>query len=306
MPTVSIIIPTYNREHLLGRAIQSILNQTYQDFELIIVDDGSTDNTEKLVRKFNSERIKYIRHGENKGPSTARNTGIKSAKGDYIAFQDSDDEWMPEKLEKQIGAFEVAPPEVGIVYTGWYAVINNKKRYLPPAGVNPKDGDLFSTLLRRSLLGTPAALIKRECFERAGMFDERFPPAEDWELFLRMSKFYQFKYINEPLVMYYRQLDSISIDQTALIRASKLLLETYFEDIKRDKRVLANYYFILGHLLCSYGELTQGRSYCIRSIKACPVNIKVFGVFVVSLLGKNMYNMVAEIYQRTRWIALKR
>ena len=129
MPTVSIIIPTYNREQLLGRAIKSVLAQTYQDFELIIVDDGSTDNTERLVKSFNSEKTRYIRHRKNKGPAAARNTGIRSAKGDYIAFQDSDDEWMPEKLEKQMRAFTTAPPEVGVVYTSYYSTINKGKRF---------------------------------------------------------------------------------------------------------------------------------------------------------------------------------
>jgi len=298
MPTVSIIIPTYNREHLLGRAIQSVLDQTYQNFELIIVDDGSTDDTEKLVKSFNSEKIRYIRHGENKGPSAARNTGIQSAKGDYIAFQDSDDEWMPEKLEKQIRAFETASPAVGIVYTGRYRIINNKKEYLPLAGVTPKDGDVFSSLLKVCFVCTPVALVKRDCFERAGMFDERFPPFEDWELFLRMSRYYQFKYINEPLVIKYCQPDSISENQSARIKALKQMLETYFEDIKQDKTLLARYYFRLGNFLCSYGKLSKGRGYFIKSVKTHPLDIRVPSAFLVSLLGRSIYNIVAESYRQ--------
>ena len=107
-PTVSIIIPTYNRAHLIGRAIQSVLNQTYQNFEIIVVDDGSTDNTEEMIKEFqkHDKRIKYIRHEKNRGGAAARNTGIKVARGEYIAFQDSDDEWLPEKLEKQMDVFQ--------------------------------------------------------------------------------------------------------------------------------------------------------------------------------------------------------
>ncbi len=297
MPTVSIIIPTYNREHLLGRAIQSVLDQTYQNFELIIVDDGSTDDTEKLVKSFNSEKIRYIRHGENKGPSAARNTGIQSAKGDYIAFQDSDDEWMPRKLEKQIRAFETASPAVGIVYTGRYRIINDKKDYAPPTKWTPKDGDIFSSLLKVCFVCTPVVLVKRDCFERAGMFDERFPPFEDWELFLRMSRYYQFKYINEPLVIKYRQPDSITENQSACIKGLKQMLETYFEDIKQDKTVLAMHYFGLGHLLYSNGKLSEGRNYFVRSLKAYPLDIRVVGALLVSLLGKSVYNMVAKSYR---------
>jgi len=106
-PTVSVIIPTYNRAHLVGRSIQSVINQTYQDFEIIVVDDGSTDNTEDIIKEFQKKdkRIKHIKHNKNKGGSAARNTGIRAARGEYIAFLDSDDEWMPTKLEKQTSYF---------------------------------------------------------------------------------------------------------------------------------------------------------------------------------------------------------
>ncbi len=298
MPTVSIIIPTYNREHLLSRAIQSVLNQTYQDFELIIVDDGSTDDTGKVVKSFNCEIIKYIRHDKNRGLPAARNTGIRVAKGDYIAFQDSDDEWMPEKLERQIRAFETASPAVGIVYTGRYRIINNQKDYAPPTKLTPKDGDLSCSLLRACWMPPQATLVKRECFKRVGMFNERFRALGDWELFLRMSKYYQFKFIDEPLAILYRQPDSITANKSALLKASKQILEAFFDDFKKDKTVLARRYFSLGHLLCSNGKLSEGRDYFVRSVKAYPLNIRVFSAFLVSLLGKNIYNMVAKSYRR--------
>jgi glycosyltransferase involved in cell wall biosynthesis len=275
-----------------------VLGQTYQDFELIIVDDGSTDNTERLVKSFNSEKIGYIRQRENKGPGAARNTGIQQATGDYIAFQDSDDEWVPQKLEKQIRALETAPPEVGIVYTGWYEVINNKKEYFPPAGVKPKDGDLFSSLLRRNIVGTPMALVKRGCFEKAGMFDEALSPIEDWELFLRMSRHYQFKYIDEPLAIQYKQADSISKNQSTRIKAFGQMLEMYYEDIKQDNRILAYYYFRLGSYSCSNGELSQGRSYLIKSMKTHPLDIKTIGAFLASLFGRSVFNIVGDSYRR--------
>ncbi len=100
-PTVSVVIPTYNRAHLVGRAIQSVLNQTYHDFEIIIVDDGSIDNTEDVVKSLNDPSIRYTRHDQNRGGSAARNTGIKMARGEYVAFQDSDDEYLPEKVESR-------------------------------------------------------------------------------------------------------------------------------------------------------------------------------------------------------------
>jgi glycosyltransferase involved in cell wall biosynthesis len=298
-PTVSIIIPTYNRAHVLSRAIQSVLAQTYQDFELIIVDDGSTDDTERLVKSFNSEKIRYIRHIENKGPAAARNNGIQSAKGDYIAFQDSDDEWMPQKLEKQMRAFETAPPEVGVVYTGSYIIKNNRKWVAPHGGLPPpKDGDIFFSQLKGRFVLPSATVIKGECFARAGTFDERFFPIEDSELFLRFSRHYQFKCINEPLIIYYLQPDSLSENEGARIKPYRLMLETYFEYIKQDRRVLAYHYSRLGNLLCYTGELSQGRSYLIKTIKAYPLYIKAIGAFLAACLGKNIYNIVAKSYRK--------
>lgn len=115
MPKVSVVIPTHNRSSLLRRAIQSVLDQTYQDFEIIVVDDASTDDTEAVVKGFADERIRYVRHSENRGEAASRNTGIRLAKGEYIAGHDDDDVWLPPKLEKQVKAFEKASPKVGVV-----------------------------------------------------------------------------------------------------------------------------------------------------------------------------------------------
>ena len=297
---VSIIIPTYNRAHLLGRAIQSVLTQTYQDFELIIVDDGSTDNTEKVVESFKDERIRYIRHKENKGGAAARNTGIKAAKGEYIAFQDSDDVWLPEKLEKQMKLFETAAPEVGVVYTGCQRLKNNKKSYSPPPQVAQKEGDIFYDLLKWNFITMPSVLVKRECFEKAGMFDENLPRLQDWELFIRISKVYRFKCIDEPLVISYYGPDSISANQSALIRALKLVLGKYSDDFRKDKRALASNLRRIGNLLCFQGELSQGRGYLIGAVKAHPPNIEALCAIPVSLLGKCVYNAVAASYRTAR------
>ena len=180
MPKVSVIIPTYNRAHLIGRSIQSVLNQTYQDFEIIIVDDGSTDDTEDVIRNFNDSRIIYIRHKENKGPSAARNTGIKASKGEFIAFQDSDDEWFPEKLDKQIEAFEMNPG-FGIIYTDMLRIDKEgaiKYWHSPTVShgqiINPNTMDY-----QVMGLGIISTLIKRECFNKVGYFDENYPRLED-------------------------------------------------------------------------------------------------------------------------------
>ncbi len=220
-PSVSVILPTYNRAYSIERAIGSVLNQTYQDLELLIVDDGSIDNTEEKVfalKKLDS-RIKYVRHKENKGPAAARNTGIQLASGKFIAFQDSDDEWLPEKLEKQINVINKASDDVGVVYTGFWRIFSDKKRYYPSENINKKEGDIHREILNGNFIGMPTVLIKKECFSELGLFDENIQPLEDWELFIRFSRKFKFLLINEPLVMEYESDDSISRDKSANIRA---------------------------------------------------------------------------------------
>lgn len=296
MPAISIILPTYNRAYVLGRAIRSILNQTFQDFELIIIDDNSKDGTEELVRSIVSEKIKYVCQKEKTSPAIARNRGIQLAKGRYIAFQDSDDEWMPDKLERQFADLEKAPPEVGVSCSGFYRVINNVKTYMSPASVIRTEGKIFSSLLKRPYGWPQTVLVKRECFDKAGLFDEHFNVWEDYELLLRLSKCYDFKYIDEPLVIIYPQPDSVSQNQNTYITASRQLLEKYFEDIRQDKGLLRWYYFRIGDLLCHDGKLKEGRGYFLKSIEENPKDLKAACAFLLSFSGKLIYNVVANAH----------
>jgi glycosyltransferase involved in cell wall biosynthesis len=302
-PNVSIIVPTYNRAHLIGRAIQSVLNQTYQDFELIVVDDGSADNTEEVVKEFQKkdERIIYIRQEKNKGAAAARNTGIKAAKGEYIAFQDSDDEWLPEKLEKQMKAFDNASSEVGVVYTDMQRINEDGEieywhspTVIYGSLINPKTLDYQVVNI-----GVQSALIKKECFNGAGLFDEKFPRFIDLELFIRLSKYYHFYHIKEPLVKYYAT-EGISSNTNALIVARKLLLEKYFEDVEKNKKFLGNQYFDIGIALCSCGEFERGKIYLIKAVKAYPTNTKFLLVAFISFFGQGVYKKVVEIYRKVR------
>ena len=276
-PRISVIIPTHNRAHLIGRSIQSVLNQTYQDFEIIVVDDGSIDNTKEVIREFQrkDKRIRYIKHDENKGGSAARNTGIRESKGKYIAFQDSDDEWLPEKLEKQIEVFKRQPAEVGIIYSDMWRITGNKKKYFYSPKIMPKDKIIYEQALDYGIsnIGIQTSLIKKEVFDKAGMFDEKFPRFIDLEFFIRLSKYYYFFHIKEPLVNYFDADKGISSNTKALITARKLILEKYFEDIKKDKKVLANHYLGLCTILCVNKEIEEGESYFVKALKTCP-NIK--------------------------------
>jgi len=305
-PYVNVIIPTYNRANLIGRAIQSVLNQSYQDFEIIIVDDGSTDNTKEVVRSINDERIKYIQHKENKGAAAARNTGITAARSEYIAFQDSDDEWLHEKLEKQIKIFEVSSPEVGVVYTDMWKIAANKRMYFYSPDIMSKNKIMYQQALNYGVMniGISTVLMKKECFDKVGLFDEKLPRYIDLELFIRLSKYFYFHHIKEPLLNYYDTKKGISSNAMALVIARKLILDNYFEDIKKNKKVLSNHYFGIGASLCSNKELKNARHYFIKAMKAYPLNIISLLAMLLTLSGQSAYDKAVRIRQRIKSIGL--
>ncbi|MBK6935111.1 MAG: glycosyltransferase family 2 protein [Bacteroidales bacterium] len=237
-PKVSIILPTYNRAYIIEKGINSLLNQTYQDFEIIIVDDGSTDNTEEIIKKLQEKdkRIKYIKLKTNKGAATARNIGIKAARGEYIAFQDSDDEWMHEKLEKQVKVLDTSSKEV-VVYTGFWKLECNKKTYIPNKNISNKEGNIHKELLKVNLIGTPSILLYKQSLEKIGAFDENLPRLQDWDLSIRLSEFYEFILIDEPLFIAHILPDSISTNDEAHILAMNIILTKYHNEIYKDLKI---------------------------------------------------------------------
>ncbi|MGA1980071.1 MAG: glycosyltransferase [Sedimentisphaerales bacterium] len=284
-PTVSIIIPTYNRSRLIARAVKSVLNQTYQNFELIIVDDGSTDDTREIVAGFNDKRIRYVRHEENKGEAAARNTGIKVARGGYIAYQDSDDEWFPEKLARQMELLENASPQVGVIYTGFWKMENLRKTYIPFSWVNQKNGDIHRELLKGNFIGSPVVLIKKDCFNRVGLFDERLRNLVDWEMWIRISKLYHFRCVDEPLVIAHYGSDNVSDNSDSLIDALELILEKNRDEFKEEKRLLAGHWINIGKLLVAKGRVEKGRQYIVDALRLYPFSIRLLSVALLVFFG---------------------
>ena len=173
MPKVSVVIPTRNRAAFLQAAIQSVLNQTFQDFEIIVVDDASADQTAQVIQSFTDPRINYIRHETNKGQGVTRNDGINQASGEYVALLDDDDEWLPEKLEKQVRLLDSSPSKVGLVYTGFCKVDGSSKRVINRV-IPEKRGQVFEELcskigwgpaLRYSYVGF--ALRRLDCLTKS-------------------------------------------------------------------------------------------------------------------------------------------
>lgn len=205
MRYVSIILPTYNRAHSIRRSIESILRQTYPHWELLVIDDGSSDNTEEVVTEIAAldSRVRYYRQPQNRGVAAARNEGIGQVRYEYIAFQDSDDVWKEDKLEKQMRVFD-EQPRVGMVYCAFEGEKPDGTRIRIPdesMGIENLQGNLYRLLLQRNVIGAPTTVIRRECLGRVGGFDETLTCLEDWELFLRISREYEIGCVIEPLLI---------------------------------------------------------------------------------------------------------
>ena len=200
-PLVSVIIPTFNRAKLVPRAIKSILDQSYANFECIVVDDASTDDTKNVVNSIKDERIIYLRHQENRHVSATRNTGINNARGEFIAFLDDDDEWTPDKLEVQVPVIEKTGPEVGLVYA-WMEYFQDGKSLRIHA---PElRGNVFVEMLdKQAIGGCPTLMIKRKVLSVVKGFDENLPRGNDGDFIRRISKNFEVDFVPKVLARVY-------------------------------------------------------------------------------------------------------
>ena len=294
-PTVSVIIPTYNRAHLIGKAVKSVLSQTYQDFEVIVVDDGSTDNTGEIVKSFNNFIIRYISYSDNRGVSAARNTGIKNCQGEYIAFLDSDDEWLPEKLNKQMKIFESESSEVGVVYTGDYYV-DEKDKEIKKVHIPRKKGYIYEDLLKaEGGLYLSTVLVKKECFTKVGLFDEDFPAREDLDMWIRIAKYYKFRYVEDLLVVCRTHLNQITTNSEALIEGLKRIQTKYIKELRERPYSYSIRFFYLGNKLCHIGKMREGQRYFIKAILIYPFCVKYYIYMLSSFFGIKGYSFLANI-----------
>jgi glycosyltransferase involved in cell wall biosynthesis len=199
-PGVSVVIPAYNYARYLPRALDSVLRQTFQDIEILIIDDGSTDNTPDVVRDFLADpRVRYHRI-RNNGPSRARNVGIGLARAELVAFLDADDAWMPTKLEKQLALFR-RRPSPGVVYTR-RRLVDAEGFELESVEPTPHRGQVLQALLGGNFLCLTSCMVSRRVFETVGTFDEALSQAEDYDLWLRAAQHFRFDFVDEPLVSY--------------------------------------------------------------------------------------------------------
>jgi len=304
-PKVSVVIPTYNRAYLLPRTIKSVLNQTFQDFELIIVDDGSTDNTKEVVEDFQKQdsRIKYIWQENSGGPAKPKNTGIKNSKGEFLAFLDSDDEWLPEKLEKQLELFE-KDKKLGIVGCGAFYINDNTKKTIINRIKRCENKNYFINFLSGTFLGSSSSIIiSKDVFNNIGLYDESFSVADDWDLYLRIIPKYNFDFIDEPLFNYYIHDNNISGDCNAL-----KIAEENIKIINKNKEKYNNHLRIKSKILRSTGSFyliagdrKKAKLCFFESIYCNPFIFRNYLNLAIFFLGNNFY----RILLRTKKVLLK-
>lgn len=270
---ISVIIPTHNRAAFLSRALHSVLAQTYSDFEVIIVDDGSTDNTADMVRACVDSRVHLIQQTKQER-AAARNTGVRHAQGDFVAFLDDDDLWAPARLESALRAFDSA--NVGVVYTGW-RYIDEREHLLPQAPYVPeKRGQLLREFLFDCWFPTSAALVRRESIEHAGEFDPALVPVEDWDMWIRIAEHgEEFSFAVEPLLMYrlHEQNSTKTLDR--LESSSHTMLEEAFArlgDLYADVRdeAFARLYFHSALRYLGAGEIDTASGLFVRAVSSLP------------------------------------
>lgn len=297
-PLVSVVLPTYNRPEYVERAIASVVAQTYDRIELVVVDDCSDHPIEEVVDHDSLDRLEryeFERHDENRGGSAARNTGIRAARGDYLALLDDDDRWRPEKIARQVE--RIRNSEAEAAYTGDEVVDDDGERLevaRPPERVTSPP-ELTKRLLCRNFVGSCSLLmVSMDVVERAGPFDERFPSWQDQEWYVRLSRYCSFAAIPDVLVVQSEDAPHrVSNDVEAKESRSYPLFVSKFEPLARSfgrvfrRKMLAWAAFHVGKALLRVDRVAEGRRYLLQAVRSYPLESRFYPYLVPSLGGRS-------------------
>ena len=296
-PQVSVIIPTHNRPEFLRLAITSVLKQTFQDFEIIVVDDASTDHTCDVVWSFNDSRIQYIRLSGHSGDAGTRNAGVMKSTGKFIAFLDDDDEWLPEKLHAQVSILTNSAEEICGMYTGRLNVDVKTGEVL---NIRPalKRGNLFHEMLSNNRITTSSVLLKRSCLEELGLFDQRMPCGSDQDLWIRLSRKYHWDCIATALVRYGVHPRKLTTDWSLKTLAKEMLMERYHNLLVLTPEVYSQHYYALGTMYCLNGDIEKGRASYIQAIALFPYHVRPYLVYCITFLGVDGFKKILDFWNK--------
>ncbi len=299
-PLVSVIIPAYNAERFIAEAIRSALDQTYPSIEIIVVDDGSTDNTRAQVEPFLSDpNVTYIRQ-DNAGPSAARNRGIDACHGEFVAFLDADDRWLPTKLERQIPRFE--NPNVGLVYCLHRSVMESdhipRRLTTPP----PRRGNVFWYILHGNFLILSSTVVRKACFANVGVFDTELLTAEDTHLYARLAHEYEFDYVDEVLFERREHSANFSVRPdvapttvAAIRKIAELYPDCSLRTSTRMRRIYADRARESGYDALFVGRMKQARRELWQACKYRPARLSNWVYLAAALLPGSVLRLLRKL-----------
>lgn len=298
-PLISVVIPTYNRQRSLGRALNSVLNQTYKNIEVVVVDDASTDQTEFFIESINDPRLKYIRLETNQGANHARNLGITESKGDFIAFQDSDDEWLSEKLDKQIELITSSDTNLNVVFCSYVRVKGSVATYLPKRVELSRKGNMLQRLLQGNFITTQSLLVKSKVFKEIGFFDENMKRLQDWELILRIANRYEIGFLDMPLLVTHFSEGSIT-SKPYLLPEAFLYIYKKHNQLIEAQNLRDTFCIQIAKSYINAEMILEAFAWHWTAIKLKPWRVRWYLSFLFSLFGKrgiNLENRISRFHQ---------
>lgn len=299
-PLVSVIMPTRNRHELMRRAMRSVLSQTMPNWELIVIDDASTDETRTVLERFAAAdpRIRRLHIPARNGAAAARNRGLDAARGEFVSFIDDDDEWLECKLEHHAAVLAGAAADTGVVHGPFIEIHADGGERLAGEYCAP-DGRALNDLLSGNRLGHSTVTARTSSVRRVGAFDERLPRLQDWDLWIRLAAAGGFVCVGTPLVRIHLTAGSISTQPEALRAACDIMSAKYPDAANLDRAQYAELCYALGQLLLRHGDGAHGRRYVRRALRTYPWPPRRIAGGLLSQLSPRVYNVAAALHDRT-------
>lgn len=291
-PLISVILPTYNRAYCIMPAIESVLRQTHDHLELIIVDDCSSDNTAEVLEGIIDPRVRVIRHAVNKGAAAARNTGVAAARGDLIAFQDSDDEWCISMLARQVLRRTEMGPDYAVSYCA--KVVHGRDdhgnfgaryaAYVPPASRKVVEGDVLDEVFQNAIASTQTIVVSKQLLDAVGGFDESLKVGVDWELTVRLARHTKFAFIEDPLVMTRLMDDSITHRRLDSVHTIQVVMEKHRDLLGRSDKLHAAKEFQIARVYQRGGQYRKALPHLRVAIGKNPADPRAWAALGISAL----------------------
>jgi glycosyltransferase involved in cell wall biosynthesis len=282
-PTVSVVLPTYNRERTIRRAITSVLSQSEVPLELIVVDDASTDDTVRVIEDLLSdERVRLVRNEKTGGGAAARNRGLEQARGEFIAFQDSDDEWLAGKLALQVADLMARDESYAGNYTSFIRVSKGAAEYLPNAAARAPAESLFASLIRKNFITTQSLLVRRKVIDEIGGFDDALPRFQDWDLVLRIADRWDIAFLDTPTVVLFDTPGNLTSFALKDIPARERILGKWERHEALTTEMRAHHEHIMARILSGNGQAREAVLHAEKAWSMRPQSIRYLGSLFVA------------------------